>query len=209
MILQFVESAEILDIVLGWKACIESAQICGVDDLLPSYSSLTIFYDPLVLSFEQLKSAVANLGDIEFKSRNSKLHKIPVCYELEFAPDLIELAEALGLSTDEVIALHVGRSYQVVAIGFSPGFGFLKGLDERLVFPRKKTPRVKVPSGSVGIANAQTGVYPSESAGGWSLIGRTPLVMVDYTSEKISRLSVGDAVTFHQISAAEFQSYEC
>ena len=133
---------------------------------------------------------------------------IPVCYEADLGPDLADVAALDSISVDDVIRLHTSATYLVYFLGFSPGFAYLGGLDEKLRTPRLATPRKHVVAGSVGIAGEQTGVYPIDSAGGWRLLGRTPLRMFDPIADPPSRLQPGDHVRFTAISRSEFEHTE-
>jgi inhibitor of KinA len=130
---------------------------------------------------------------------------IPVCYDAEFGPDLTDVAAHNGIAVEEVIGLHTSATYTVYFLGFSPGFGYLGGLPKELRIPRLATPRSRVPAGSVGIGGEQTAVYPSETAGGWRLVGRTPLAMFNPASDSPSRLQPGDHVQFTAISRSAFE----
>jgi KipI family sensor histidine kinase inhibitor len=181
----------------------------GLIDLIPTYRSLLIQYDPLKLSFETLKQRVFSFvglpeGRADIGGRKME---IPVCYGKEFGPDLEEVASLHQMTVDEVISLHTASTYQVYLIGFTPGFPYMGGLDERLFTPRKTTPRESVPAGTVGIAGQQTGIYPLESPGGWQLIGRTPVRIFDLTKADPFYLRPGDQVTFKAISEQEFENY--
>ena len=125
---------------------------------------------------------------------------IPVCYDAVFGPDLSDVATHGGIPIEEVIRLHSAAIYTVYFLGFSPGFGYLGGLPKPLHMPRLATPRVRVAAGSVGIAGEQSAVYPGETAGGWRIIGRTPLKMFNATSDQPSRLQPGDRVRFAPVS---------
>jgi KipI family sensor histidine kinase inhibitor len=181
----------------------------GIKDLIPSYRSLLIQYDPLKLSTEDLKTflrlELPCLGQVI--SPKGKIVTIPVHYGGSCGPDLQEVAEYHGLTPAEVIALHSAVTYRVYMIGFSPGFPFLGGLDPRLHTPRKKSPREKVPAGSVGIADQQTGIYSLDSPGGWRLIGRTPLKLFDLSREEPLLLGAGDQVLFQPITGKEIENY--
>jgi inhibitor of KinA len=131
--------------------------------------------------------------------------EIPVCYEPGFAPDLDEVAAAIGLSAEEVVSRHVASAHRVLMMGFAPGFPYVGGLDARLSVPRRATPRARVEAGSVAIANGQTAVYPFATPGGWSLIGRTPLRLFDPSRERPSLVRAGDAIVFVPITAIEFE----
>lgn len=181
----------------------------GIKDLIPSYRSLLIQYDPLRLSLEELKHILAahwpGLG--QWVSPRRDIIEIPVCYGGSFGPDLPDVADYHGLTPEEVIDLHSAVTYRVYMIGFTPGFPFLGGLDPRLHTPRKKTPREKVSAGSVGLADQQTGIYSLDSPGGWRLIGRTPVKLFDLSREKPLFLGAGDRVRFCPIPEREFENY--
>ncbi len=182
----------------------------GIKDLIPSYRSLLIQYDPQILSTEDLKTFLGGqlpgLGQAIFSK--GKIITIPVHYGGSFGPDLVEVAEYHGMTPAEVIALHSAVTYRVYMIGFTPGFPFLGGLDRRLHTPRKKSPREMVPAGSVGIANQQTGIYSLDSPGGWRLIGRTPVRLFDLSREEPLLLGAGDRVLFQPITKQQFENYE-
>lgn len=183
---------------------------------VPAYSTLTIFYEPIIVlnsnqlnginSFEKVADYVRDLlKTIEDKTNNkARRIEIPVCYGGDFGPDLAEVAELHQLTEDEIINLHSEAVYRVYMIGFVPGFAYLGGLNEKLNTPRKAEPRKKVPAGSVGIGGLQTGIYPFEIPGGWQLIGRTPLMLFDSRQTYPSLLQAGDEVIFKNISASEF-----
>jgi inhibitor of KinA len=131
--------------------------------------------------------------------------RIPVCYGGELGPDLDGVAAFGSVSTDEVIALHSAPTYRVFMLGFVPGFAYMGVVDARIAAPRRPTPRVRVPAGSVGIAGVQTGIYPTETPGGWQLIGRTPVKPFDARREKPFLMKAGDSVQFYPIDRAEFE----
>lgn len=169
-----------------------------VRNLHPGYASLLIDFDVLQLSHEALSAHVRELDNVAPVSKNvsARTVEIPVCYDVEFGPDLVDVAEHNGIGPEDVIRLHTSATYLVFFLGFSPGFAYLGGLPEKLRTPRLVTPRGRVAAGSVGIAGEQTGVYPIESPGGWRLIGRTPHKMFDATSNPPTRLEPGDLVRF-------------
>lgn len=181
----------------------------GLIDLIPSYRSLLIQYDPLILAAENLTalvlSALAEGNDADFQE--GPLVEIPVCYGGVFGPDLPEVASCIGLTPEEVVSIHSSTVYHIYMIGFTPGFPFLGGLDPRLHIPRKKTPREKVPAGSVGLAGQQTGIYSMDSPGGWQLIGRTPLKLFDLRRPDPIYLKAGQQLRFRPIEAEEFEDY--
>jgi inhibitor of KinA len=181
----------------------------GIKDLIPSYRSLLIQYDPLQLTLGDLKAFLRLqwpcLGQVI--SPQGKIVTIPVRYGGSSGPDLPEVAEYHGMTSADVIALHSAVTYRVYMIGFSPGFPFLGGLDPRLYTPRKKSPRERVPAGSVGIADQQTGIYSLDSPGGWRLIGRTPVKLFDLSREEPLLLGAGDRVLFQPITEREIGNY--
>jgi inhibitor of KinA len=185
---------------------IRSKPLPGLIDLIPSYRSLLIQYNPVLCSFEELKAFVREVINApgETASREMRLVEIPVCYGGDFGPDLEEVAALQGLSPETVIQLHSDPVYQVYMIGFTPGFPFLGGLNSRLFTPRKKTPRQRVPAGTVGIADQQTGIYSLDSPGGWQLIGRTPVKLFDLDRDDPFYLKPGDRVRFYPIRPDEF-----
>ncbi|AOY86892.1 allophanate hydrolase [Marinobacter salinus] len=179
-----------------------------VIDLVPSYTSVLVSYDleridrlgvarRLRVAAEQVEDG-ANTGD------TSRTVELPVYYGSEVGLDLDAVCDFSGLSAEEVIDIHSRQSYQVYAIGFAPGFAYLGSTDKRIAIPRKSTPRLKVPTGSVGIAGTQTAIYPSTTPGGWQIIGRTPQKMIDWDSESLALVQVGDQVRFRPIDRQEF-----
>ncbi len=177
---------------------IEDQDIPGVIDLVPTYRSLLVQYDPSQISIHELQASVLEVeeGLAERATEEPRVVHIPTLYGDEHGPDLEFVAEHAGLTPEEVVSIHSGTDYLVYMMGFTPGFPYLGGLSDRLATPRLATPRVETPSGSVGIAGSQTGVYPAASPGGWRLIGRTPLMLFDPKREPPSMLSAGDFVRF-------------
>lgn len=179
----------------------------GVIETMPTFRSLTVFFDPLLTGREALIAALQPLfaaaeGGAALAGRRWRL---PVCYEGECAPDLADTARAIGAGEDEVVALHSGTEYRVYMLGFLPGFPFMGDLPERLRLPRRAEPRVRVPAGSVAIATGLTAIYPWESPGGWHLLGRCPVPLFDAGRASPSLLAAGDRVRFEPVSMAEFQ----
>lgn len=185
-------------------------KIEGVIETVPTYRSLLIVYNPLILSFENLKRRVKEiesaLEEIDLPKPN--LTRIPVVYGGLYGPDLEEVAHHCGITPEEVIRLHCSVTYHIYMVGFMPGFPYMGELPDALVTPRLKTPRLSVPAGSVGIAQKQTGIYPMESPGGWRLIGKTPLKMFDPNKQPPSLLQMGDLVEFYPISEEEFNEWK-
>jgi inhibitor of KinA len=179
-----------------------------IRNLHPAYASILIDFDPLRLSHEDAASLVENLareGPPQYE-RAVNIVTIPVCYDLEFGPDLQEVANHAKIPTREVIRLHSSATYQVHFLGFTPGFAYLGGLPEALHAPRLATPRKHVPAGTVAIAGSQAGVYPVDSPGGWRLIGRTPVRIFDPKATRPARLEPGDLVKFSAIDRATFDA---
>ncbi len=137
-------------------------------EVVPAYSSLAVIFDPLKATFEEVKRAVEPLLDVSAETFKGRKIEIPILYGGEYGPDIEFIAEYNGLSVDDVIEIHSGKTYRVHFLGFLPGFAYLSPVDERIATPRLERPRLKVPAGSVGIAGRQTGIYPIESlvAGG-------------------------------------------
>jgi inhibitor of KinA len=182
----------------------------GVIETIPTYRSLAIVYDPLEVGFHDLLDLVrarAEQGG-EAAELPSRIVTIPACYGGEQGPDIAFVAEYGRVTIPQVIEIHSSAEYLVYMIGFTPGFPYLGGLDERLAAPRLETPRKLVPAGSVGIAGNQTGIYPMESPGGWRLIARTPVRLFDPGRESPVLLRSGDRVRFEPIGREAFLAIE-
>ncbi len=189
-------SPEAIRRVHSLTASLRSAAIPGIQDVVPAYTGLAVFYDPLHLDYSDLAGVIRG----QWSDTNSAIQDIPprswtipVTYD---GPDLPAVAKATGLSMEEVVARHSDRWYDVYFLGFVPGFAYLGPLDPALVLPRRDTPRPRVPAGSVAIGGAQTAVYPLVTPGGWHLIGRTDTRLFDPASEEPARLAAGDRVRF-------------
>ena len=161
-------------------ACAESIQaaaVAGVRDVVPTYRSVAIYFDPLRTDtdalLERITHEAESAGPGALVAREPL--RIPVCYGGDLGPDLPQVAAFAKMSADEVVQRHAGATYRVFMLGFVPGFAYLGMVDPDIAMPRRATPRVRVPMGSVGIAGVQTGIYPAETPGGWQLIGQTPL----------------------------------
>jgi KipI family sensor histidine kinase inhibitor len=170
----------------------------GIVETVPAYSTLLVHYDPLILSFAQLKSDLrVKISQIEkVRSKKPRQVEVPVLYGGEYGPDLEFVASHCDLQIDDVIRIHSGRTYTVFMMGFTPGFPYMGKLDDAIVTPRLETPRTRVPAGTVAIAGSQTGIYPIDSPGGWRLIGHTSLRLFDPESESPFLFSPGDEVRF-------------
>ncbi|PLW83080.1 allophanate hydrolase [Kineobactrum sediminis] len=176
-------------------------------DLVPSYASLLVIYDPLRtdhMSVIKRLHGVLEAAERGVSTPGGREVILPVYYSPETGADLERLAEQSGLSVAEVIALHSDTEYRVYAIGFAPGFAYLGHVDPRIAAPRLATPRQKVPRGSVAIADRQTAVYPAESPGGWNLVGNCPQRLFDPQANPTMPVAVGDRVRFEAISRERF-----
>lgn len=177
-------------------------------DLVPSYTTLLVVFDPLRLSPASARQRLAALlADLEPEEAAvaGEVRELPTWYDPSVGPDLERVARHTGMSVEEVIDRHAGREYRVFALGFAPGFAFMGLLDEGLEVPRLDTPRQKVPVNSVAIAGRQTAAYPAVSPGGWNLLGRTAARLFDRDREGFSLLKVGDRVRFVPVDRATFE----
>ncbi|AKQ45168.1 kinase inhibitor [Rufibacter radiotolerans] len=190
----------------------------GMVEQVPAFTTVTVYYDPLpwfkagaaspcqavAEAIEQLLQNI--LQDLALSTPRVK--EIPVCYGGVYGPDLPFVAQTNGLTPEEVVALHTGGEYLVYMIGFAPGFPYLGGMSEKISAPRKATPRAAIPAGSLGIAGAQTGIYPLETPGGWQLIGRTPMALFRPQEDSPSLLKAGDTVRFYSITEEQFKHWK-
>jgi len=192
--------------VTGLMARIASARLPGVIEIVPAYSTVTVFFEGNAKAIRTRLDEICHVERNEVAEPNghaeqseaaaSRLHTIPVVYD---GPDLSYVAEQTGLSTEEVIRHHSEPEYLVYLLGFAPGFAYLGDLHPALVLPRRSSPRTRVPAGSVAIAGAQTGVYPLTTPGGWHLLGSTPVRMFDPAREPAALLRAGDRVCFEPV----------
>ena len=204
-------SNAVFDQVQTFSDKIRRCQDKRVLDVVPAYTSVTVFYQTWV-SYNQMADWAHQLYTEEpvrnHVLTNPRLVEIPVCYGGKFGPDLDYVASYHRLSVDDVISKHTTPLYMVYMIGFMPGFPYLGGLDPRLATPRLSSPRSIVQKGSVGIAGGQTGLYPLESPGGWQLLGRTPKKMFNVLTNPPTQLQSGDHVSFVAINEEEFWEIE-
>ena len=191
--------------VAALEQAVHRSSIAGIIETVPAFASLLVRYDPLRTDYDGVSAALYRLAeDIEAENvQSGRTVEIPVCYGGAYGEDLPAVAWHAGLSEEEVIRLHSGRTYRIYMLGFLPGFPYLGGLDERLFTPRLPTPRTRIPAGSVGIGGEQTGIYPMESPGGWQLIGRTPLCLS--APGRALPYAAGDSIRFVPIDAREFE----
>jgi inhibitor of KinA len=211
--------ARMLEAILNTTKRLEAAQIPGLIELVPAYTTVALVFDPLrivdagapldgIIGWLTTKVETALRGSSK-RARtksSSRLVEIPVCYDKEFGFDLDDVALRAKLSLTEVVQLHTAAEYRVHCVGFTPGFAFLAGLNANLATPRRATPRTEVPAGSVAIGGRQTGVYPIRSPGGWNIIGRTPLRMFDVKRDPPAVLCPSDRVRFRAITREEFET---
>jgi KipI family sensor histidine kinase inhibitor len=188
---------------------IQAARVAGVRDIVPTYRSVAVYFDPLRTDHDAL------IGCLEREAASFTPAaavqrmpiRIPVCYGGELGPDLTGVASFARMAESDVVRLHADAIYRVFMLGFVPGFAYLGVVDERIAMPRRATPRVRVPAGSVGIAGGQTGVYSAETPGGWQLIGRTPVKPFDAARADPFLMKAGDAVQFYPVDRAEYDRW--
>jgi len=203
-------SAEVNEKVRRMALAIQAESIEGMIETVPTYRSLLVLYNPLILPADELKKRLIRLEE-ELKQTSfpdPKLTKIPVLYGGAYGPDLEGVARHHQISPEEVVRLHCSKPYFIYMIGFMPGFPYMGELPDTLITPRLKTPRLSVPAGSVAIAQKQTGIYPMESPGGWQIVGRTPIKLFDPEKDPPALLQMGDLVQFYPISEKEFKEWK-
>lgn len=193
--------------VLALAQAVAEDHLAGVVETVPTFRSLMICYEPATLGYAELVDRVQELivgaGDVAYPSR---LWRLPVCYDLSLAPDLVEVAERTGLSPAEVVARHSAITHHVYMLGFLPGQPYLGDLPDELAVPRRATPRGKIAAGSVGVAMAMTCVFPRETPCGLNIIGRTPVALWDPRRPNGSLVEPGDKVIFDPISLEAFEA---
>jgi len=175
-------------------------------EIVPAYNSVTLILREEPIDFDRLIKRLTQWydGSVEAQVKQKFLWKLPVCYDLSFGIDLEEVAKTLSLNIDDIIKQHTDSIFTVFGIGFLPGFMYLGGLPASLVISRRKTPRLKVEKGSVGLAAKQTGIYPQESPGGWHIIGNCPIPIFNPKRDNPCFVNVGDKVQFYPITRAEY-----
>jgi len=187
----------------------------NIVDLVPAYSSLTVYYDVAFLhhsdktAFEAITEILEEClsRTLNIPEKQNKYFDIPVCYSKKFGIDLNYLSDQNHLLIEEIIEIHTSKIYKVYMLGFLPGFTYMGEVDQRISIARKPTP-VKLLAGAVGIAGRQTGIYPLESPGGWQIIGRTPTKVFRKENKCPVLFYPGDEVKFHSISEDEFENYQ-
>ena len=186
---------------------IKELQLDGIIELVPTYCALLVEYDVMLYSYSEICNIIEPTFEEGMANTTNELVtvvEVPTVYGGEFGPDLSFVASHNHLSEDEVISIHSGTDYLVYMLGFIPGFTYLGGMDLRIATPRLSSPRTLIPAGSVGIAGEQTGTYPSDSPGGWQIIGRTPVTMYDMSKAQAALLNAGDYVRYVPIDESEF-----
>ncbi|MEZ2414392.1 5-oxoprolinase subunit PxpB [Muriicola sp. E247] len=197
----------ILDDILTFKDFLRSEGYGpGQWELVAAYNSLALINNKSKIDFKELSADLQKLYPLrkEGVKQESRLWRLPVCYDEEFGIDLEEVSEQTGKTIEEVISLHTSATYTVYGIGFLPGFLYLGGVPAELVLPRRAAPRLHVKKGSVGLARKQTGVYPQDCPGGWNLIGNCPVPIFNAEKENPCLIRVGDRVQFYSIPRAQF-----
>jgi inhibitor of KinA len=203
-------AADTLEAVARAARQLELAQIPGVIELVPAYTTIGVFLESTGAgTFDELRARIERALERNVDTAPARLVPmidVPVCYENEFAPDLEAVARHAGLAPDEVVRRHADAVYRVSCVGFTPGFPYLSGLPPELATPRRASPRKEVPAGAVAIGGTQTGIYPRKSPGGWNIIGRTSLRLFDVERDPPARFQAGDRVRFRKISREEFET---
>lgn len=214
--IQFYLPAKMDTTVIGeikkFNDFIISQQLKEIKDIIPSYHTLTLIYDielmnaPLAFANDLIEKFARQRKTKIITSAVNKIIEVPVCYDENFGIDLISMSSKLKLAVAELIKIHTENIYQVYCLGFMPGFAYMGDVNNKIQTARHAQPRKNVSAGSVGIAGAQTGIYPMHSPGGWQIIGRTPLKIFDEDPAILSKFKMGDSVKFYPITRAEFES---
>lgn len=187
--------------------CIESMRIRGIIESVPAFCSITVYFDPFVISRKKIEKKLTHIINSykEGSESTKRVFLVPVCYEDEYAPDMADVCDITGLTKQQVISIHTSCDYLIYMLGFLPGFPYMGGMDERIEAPRLESPRTEIPAGAVGIGGKQTGIYPLASPGGWRLIGRTPVKIYDPEREPPILYRAGDYIRFYPITAKQFE----
>jgi KipI family sensor histidine kinase inhibitor len=212
LVIEFGDSIEdqVNSKIRSLTLAIESEGIIGIIETIPTYRSLMVIYEPMIIELEELidKLKLIEAKMDKMKLPDAKVIEIPTLYGGEYGPDIEFVADHNKISSEEVIKIHTSREYLIYMIGFTPGFPYLGGMNDKIAAPRLQVPRTKIPVGSVGIAGEQTGIYPIESPGGWQLIGRTPVKLYDPYRKDPVLLNAGDYIKFVQIDEMEYKNIE-
>lgn len=211
----YAEFGDALDLELNRSlqalaVALRARSLPWIRDVVPALCGIALHFDPFhpelpAPVLEYCRALIEECFKAASKFEDSgRTLEVPVCYDVEFGLDLTEVSERTSFSIDEIIKRHVKTQHWVLMVGFSPGQPYIGGLDPKLSVPRRAAPRVRMPMGSVAIANAQTAVYPYETPGGWSIIGRTPLTVFDPARDPASLFAPGDRVRFIAIPRGEY-----
>jgi KipI family sensor histidine kinase inhibitor len=193
-------------LVIALAERIEAEAIHGIVELVPTFRSLIVHYDPLALPYAELHRRIGQfLVGLEAMQRTGRRWRLPACYDPALAPDLEEVAGRTGLTAAQVVDCHSATTFHVYMLGFLPGFPYMGDLPKELALPRRENPRVRVPPNSVAIATNLTTVYTLESPGGWHLLGRTPVLLWDMRRDPPALLRPGDQVMFQPISLSDYE----
>jgi inhibitor of KinA len=221
IVIEFEERIDpiVNDRTIACAGALQRAAISGVRDIVPTYRSVAIYFDPLRTNGAALMARAEHEAGL-VSSRQSDASgpsrlpgapastvRIPVCYGGELGPDLADMAAFAHMDEAEVVRTHATSTYRVFMVGFVPGFAYLGIVDERIAMPRRASPRLRVPAGSVAVGGVQTGVYPMETPGGWQVIGRTPVKPYDPERADPFLMKAGDAVQFFPIERGEFDAW--
>jgi inhibitor of KinA len=213
---------ELQQVVSSLMAHLESTPFPGFIECVPAFASIAVYYNPAAViksrvssvhresPYKIVHSYITNIIHEYGNAKKFTRRKvdIPVVYGGEYGPDLEFVSRHHSLSVQEVVKIHSSNDYLVYMIGFAPGFPYLGGMSDKIAVPRKSSPRLRIPAGSVGIAGQQTGVYPISTPGGWQIIGRTPLSLFNPAKSSPSYLHAGDIVTFTPIDEKEFLEFK-
>jgi inhibitor of KinA len=199
--------AEMSARVLALARRVETAAIAGLIETVPTFRSLMVHYDPLIISNQELRARLAPLlQDLSGEVPAGRHWRLPACYDPSLGLDLAEVAERTGLSAADVVEAHSGAPFRVYMVGFLPGFAYLGGLPAALELPRRENPRLKVDAGSIAIAMAMSVIYSIDSPGGWNVLARTPVRLWDLRRDPAALVSAGDTVSFAPVSRAEYDA---
>lgn len=199
-------SPEINTKIRSMVTAIDESEFHGIEEVIPTYRSILIIYNPLIIDYQdiidKLKKMETHLNDTS--NNEVRIIELPTVYGGEYGPDIEFVAKHNNLTIEEVIEIHSSTDYLLYMLGFTPGFGYLGGMSEKIETPRLQVPRTKIPAGSIGIAGKQTGIYPIDSPGGWQLIGRTPVKLYDPLAEPPVLLNAGDYIRFIPIDEEKY-----
>ena len=195
------------DWVLALAARLDELALDGIIETVPTFRSLMVYYEPLTLSAASLTRGIGELMEgLRISEECGRLWQLPVCYDNRLAPDLDDVAARAGLSPAQLVERHSAVTYHVYMLGFLPGQAYLGDLPLELVLPRRETPRLKIPAGSLAIATTLTSIFPLETPCGWHLVGRSPVPFWEQLPTPRALLAPGDKVMFRPVSLREYES---